>query len=173
MGTFGRGFSTAIALATVCAALAQGTSPVAPAGIQQTPTDAGLAPIPADAAAAAQQPAIIPADPGADLPAIDPTQPAPVPKKAAPKKKVAPKAPAIPTAKGAIVDLNKTAMTVTIDAKGGEQTYKITSKTRIFVAGKPAITGDLAAGDSATVEYRKAKDGGAAEAISLSIAAKK
>lgn len=169
MGTLQRTIAAAAIFGTICIAQAQAPATNPPA----IPTDAGLAPIPADAAA--QQPAILPTDPALDpnAPAIDPTQPAPVPKKAAPKKKVAPKAPAIPTAKGAIVDLNKTAMTVTINAKAGEQTYKITSKTRIFVAGKPAITGDLAAGDNATIEYRKAKDGGAAEAISLSIAAKK
>ena len=146
------------------------TGIVAPPAVQNDPL---AAPVPADAGQPIQQPAITPADPNADLPAIDPAQPAPVPKKPAPKKKVTPKGPALPTAKGAILNLDKTAMTVTIDAKGGEQTYKITSKTRIFANAKPAVTGDLTIGEQATIQYRKPKDGSQPEALTLTLATRK
>lgn len=94
---------------------------------------------------------IIPAD-------ISTTAPAPVP--AAPKRKVPPKkvAPALPTTRGTVAKLDNVAMTLTVDAKGKEHAFKVTSKTRIFADGKPGIFGDGKLGENVTVEYRAGKD---------------
>lgn len=171
MGTFRKSLALTVIFASLTAAKAQDTNLAAPSA---GPADAGLAaPVPADAGQPVPQPAITPQDPNADLPAIDPQKPAPVPKKPAVKKKAAPKGPALPSAKGSITNVDKTKMTVTLDTKGGEQTFRVTSKTRIFVGTKPAVFSDGAVGDQATVEFRKGKDGAEAEALTLVFAAKK
>lgn len=76
-------------------------------------------------------------------------------KPAAPKKKPAPQ---IPTARGTVAKIDNVGMTITVENKGKEQTFKVSSKTRIFADGKPAIFADGKAGEKVIVEYKTNKD---------------
>lgn len=76
-------------------------------------------------------------------------------KPAPPKKKPAPQ---IPTARGSVAKIDNVGMTITVENKGKEQTFKVSSKTRIFADAKPAIFADGKPGEKVIVEYKTNKD---------------
>jgi hypothetical protein len=118
--------------------------------------------------------ATVPPQPAVTDPIAAPETAAPV-AKPKPKKKPAP--PALPSVRGTVSKLDNVAMTLTVDAKGKEETFKISSKTHTFADGKPAILSDGKPGENVTVEYQTGKDktrealmvrfGGAAAATSV------
>jgi len=69
-----------------------------------------------------------------------------------------PAVPQLPTARGTLSAIDKVAMTVTLDAKGKPEVFKVSSKTRVFAESKPAMFSDAKVGDKAVIEYRNAKD---------------
>jgi hypothetical protein len=79
-------------------------------------------------------------------------------------------APALPTTRGTLSSVDSTNMTVTIEAKGKDEVFKVTSKTRIFNEAKPAIFSDAKAGQKAVIEYRNGKDK-SKEALTLRLGA--
>lgn len=98
------------------------------------------------------------------LPQAQPTTEAAKPEAAKPK----PKPAAPPAFHGKVTELDKYGMTVTVASKKTTKTYKITSRTRLFREGKPAIFSDLAEGESLSVVSKKAKGGGL-EAVTVRI----
>lgn len=150
MGTFRCGLLLAACLTLAGSTFAQDTNPA-------NPTVPGLpgGPVPAPDT---NPPVIAPqtdlsapiAQPGAEA------APAAAPKTAKPVKK--PAAPALPTIRGAAAKLDTLNMALTVDAKGKEETFKITSKTRVFADGKPAILSDAKPGENVIVEYHTNKD---------------
>jgi hypothetical protein len=150
MGTFRCGLLLAACLAFAGSTLGQDTNPANPAA-------PGLpgAPIPTP-------------DTNGPVPSVLAPQPdlgAPVAPdaitNAAPKRAAKPKAaaaPALPSVRGTASKLDTLNMSLTVDAKGKEETFKITSKTRVFADGKPAILSDAKAGENVLVEYHTAKD---------------
>jgi Cu/Ag efflux protein CusF len=111
-----------------------------------------------------------PATPGVDPNALQPATPAPADATAAPAADTAtakpkPKksaAPAVPTLRGTVGSIDKNAMTITVHGKSKDETLNVTSKTRIFADGKPAILSDAKEGENVVAEYHtnkeKAKD---------------
>jgi len=67
---------------------------------------------------------------------------------------------------GTLSAVDKTAMTITVKKKEAEQTFEITSNTRIMKEGKPAVLSDGAVGDMVGGQYRKTDDG-KLEAVSV------
>lgn len=59
-----------------------------------------------------------------------------------------------PVVTGKVLDVDTNAMTLTV----GKHTYDITSETRIYKGGKPAILCDIAMDDKVGVSYKKAGD---------------
>ncbi len=90
--------------------------------------------------------------------------PAPKPAPAKPKK---PAAPTLPTARGSVAKLDNVAMTITVNAKGKDETFKVTSKTRVFADGIPAIFADGKVGENAIVEFQNSKDKASKEALTI------
>ena len=77
-----------------------------------------------------------------------PPQPPVEPKRPRPTKTM--------TARGEVVKAD--ASSVTLKTKAGEESFAVNSDTRITQAGKLATTGDVTAGETATVSYTKEGD---------------
>ena len=56
---------------------------------------------------------------------------------------------------GNLAEIDKTAKTITV----GKHTYQITSETKIFKAGKPAVLEDGVLGEYVSLGYKTAEDG--------------
>ena len=61
--------------------------------------------------------------------------------------------------RGKLSAVDKTAKTITVAAAAGDRTFQITSETKIFKAGKPAVLEDGVVGEEVSGSYRKAEDG--------------
>jgi hypothetical protein len=142
-------FRCGLILAAVLTVSAVAQDPANPAAPVPQPLPDTNAPIIPPLTAPEIEPAV-PADQITNAP-VGETPKAP----AKPKKKAAPK---IPSLRGTASSINTTNMTVAVDVKGKEQVVKITSNTRIFADGKPAILADGKQGEKVVVEYRTAKD---------------
>jgi hypothetical protein len=59
-----------------------------------------------------------------------------------------------PAVTGRVLDVDTNAMTLTV----GKHTYELTSETRIFKGGKPAILSDISVGDKVGITYKKDRD---------------
>ncbi len=155
MGPFHRGLLATFLLSA--SIVGQDVNPLQPAPV-------------GDPAAAPGLPASVAPEIDPNLPAqipIDPPHAEPVP--AAPQRKSGPKkvaAPAIPMVRGKVAKLDKLAMTLSVDVKGKSELFQVTSKTRIFADGKPAIFADGKVGEQATVEFRAPK-GKTREALAI------
>jgi hypothetical protein len=66
----------------------------------------------------------------------------------------------LPTLRGTVGSIDKNAMTVTIHGKSKDETLNVTSKTRIFAEGKPAILADAKEGENVVAEYHSNKEKG-------------
>jgi hypothetical protein len=60
--------------------------------------------------------------------------------------------------RGKVGKVDQIGMTLTVDVKGKEETFKVTSKTRVFADSKPAIFADGKVGETVVVEFQNAKD---------------
>jgi Domain of unknown function (DUF5666) len=60
---------------------------------------------------------------------------------------------------GTIKTVDKVAMTFTVTNKRGERTFQITSQTRLFKGGKPAISEEATPGEVVRGRARQAADG--------------
>lgn len=157
------------------ACLVVGSTAIAQQGTQPAPGVPGPIPGTPDTNAPAQAP-ITPEPqpiPGVDPNALQPapaipdaTQPAtPAPSTAKPKPKK-PTAPAAPTIRGTVGSIDKNAMTIVVHGKSKDETLNVTSKTRIFADGKPAILADAKEGENVVAEYHTTKEK-AKEALTL------
>jgi len=161
MGLFRSGFLACLVVGSATFAQ-QGTPPaVPPPGAPDT-----NAPIPIPAI-----PEPTPT-PSVDPNALQPTTPLPDTTLAPDTNTVAmpkarkPAAPVSPTLRGTVSAIDKNAMTITIHGKSKDETLNITSKTRIFADGKPAILADAKEGENVVAEYHTNKEK-AKEALAL------
>jgi hypothetical protein len=150
MGLFRSGLLACLVVGATAFAQ-QGTQPVPAPGLPDTNAPAPIVPEPTPT-------------PGVDPNAL---QPAPItpdstlqpatstPAAAKPKK---PAAPAVPTLRGTVTSIDKNAMTITVHSKSKDETLNITSKTRIFADGKPAILADAKEGENVVAEYHTNKE---------------
>jgi hypothetical protein len=88
-------------------------------------------------------PPVVAAPPAAEIPAATNAAPA-KPKKTRP-------APAVT---GKVLDVDTNEMTLTV----GKHKFELTSETRIYKGGKPAILSDIAVDDKVGVTYKKDRD---------------
>jgi hypothetical protein len=155
------------------ACLVVGSATFAQQGTPPNPNPGVPTPTPGVPDTTAPIPAPIVPEP-APTPGVDPNalQPAPVTPpdlttpppgvSNAPAKPKKPAVPALPTLRGTVGTIDKNAMTITIHGKSKDETLNVTSKTRIFADGKPAILADAKEGEHVVAEYHtnkeKAKD---------------
>ena len=71
--------------------------------------------------------------------------------------------------RGKIGSVDKAAMTLTLEGKEKNRTFRITSETKIAKDGKPAVFGDLAVGETVGGSYREAS--GKMEVLTLNVGA--
>jgi hypothetical protein len=144
--------SLAIALAQIPGAPADTNPPVPVVPSQVAPTSAP------PAAPVTNPPAVTPLPSPTDLAPAVVTQPAiqPPPQQAPPPK---PKPPVNPSYSGKLVEVDRTAMTLTLTSRGKEQTFLITANTRFQKKGKPAILADGIPDEQVVVTAKPGKKG--------------
>jgi hypothetical protein len=161
------------ALAAALVASRAQTTPAAaePPGTPTTPLTPPTTPTPAPEPAALPVPTLT-----NPAPALAPAEAAPAPTvpelakpadtNAPPVLKPKPKPVAPPAFTGTLTEADKVAMTLTVAAKEKTRTFQVTSRTRFFKGGKPAIFSDGVEGEGAAV-VSKALKGGKAEAVTV------
>ncbi|MHB8523500.1 MAG: DUF5666 domain-containing protein [Limisphaerales bacterium] len=60
---------------------------------------------------------------------------------------------------GTLKALDKIAMTITVEGKKAERTFRLTSRTRLYKGGKPATLDAAVAGEPVSVHAKRAADG--------------
>lgn len=147
-----------LVLATSSVALAQNSQPVTDPAPTTTPGGSQVLP------ATVGGPTAAPADPTA-APQVAPTTSdtlATTPAPAATTEKAAakPKPTAPPAYTGKICGVDKKAMSLCVEGKGGKsKTFQVTSKTRFVKAGKPATFAEAAVGENVAIVSHKSKAG--------------